>query len=106
MTNAKVEPMDRWNQVWNSPKLQKIRTDLAAGRLHSYCLESTTCPIVRKRLHGSRIPMDQALPLKLRRLAHRADRIAFGAPGRIYRGVRAVWSKLGGSSSETSPSAN
>jgi MoaA/NifB/PqqE/SkfB family radical SAM enzyme len=83
-----LEPMDRWKEVWNSPTLQAIRGDLAAGRLHSYCLESTSCPIVRKRLHGSRLPLRHLLLMRLRRAFHRVDRLAFGVPAKVYRGLR------------------
>jgi len=43
-----LAPMDQYRDVWNSPMLQAIRTDLSRGRFHQYCLESPSCPIVRK----------------------------------------------------------
>ena len=90
---GRLGPMDRWESVWNSTLLQEIRGDLAAGRLHEYCLESPACPIVRKRLHGGRIPLDRVLVGKLRRLYQRIDRLGFGAPGKVYRGLRRVVSR-------------
>jgi hypothetical protein len=38
-------------QVWNSPFMRQLRTDLAAGRLNDHCRSCTTCPIVQRRLH-------------------------------------------------------
>jgi MoaA/NifB/PqqE/SkfB family radical SAM enzyme len=38
-------------QVWNSPFMKQLRTDLAAGRLNDHCRSCTTCPIVQRQLH-------------------------------------------------------
>jgi MoaA/NifB/PqqE/SkfB family radical SAM enzyme len=38
-------------EVWNSPFMKRLRTDLAAGRLNDHCHTCTTCPIVQRRLH-------------------------------------------------------
>jgi len=89
-----LEKMDRWDGVWNSQILQDIRSELAAGRLHSYCLESGACPIVRKRLHGGQIPLPQALRMKFRALAYRVDRLALGVPHKIYWTLRRSVKKL------------
>jgi hypothetical protein len=37
-------------RVWNSPKLQEIRSYLAQGRLSPYCLKCLSCPIVQREL--------------------------------------------------------
>ncbi len=39
-------------EVWNSPFMKQLRTDLAAGRLNEHCRACTTCPIVQRRLHS------------------------------------------------------
>ena len=39
-------------QVWNSPFMKQLRTDLAAGRLNDHCRACTTCPIVQRRIHA------------------------------------------------------
>ena len=43
-----LAPMDRYREAWNSPLLQEMRGDLAAGKLHDYCHASPSCPIVQK----------------------------------------------------------
>lgn len=43
-----LAPMEQYREVWNSPVLQAMRRDLARGRFHQYCLDSPSCPIVRK----------------------------------------------------------
>jgi sulfatase maturation enzyme AslB (radical SAM superfamily) len=73
-----VEPiaeMTDYREAWNSPRMQEIRTDLAAGRLHGYCARSTSCPIVRKAVaRGARL--ESAAPRSLRqRLAAFAARL-------------------------------
>lgn len=93
--HSPLAPMDHWEEVWNSPRLQEIRGELAAGRLHDYCLESTSCPIVQKHLHGGRMPLRQALPLRLERWLHRLDRGIFGSSGKLYPAVRWVLPRLG-----------
>lgn len=50
-----IAKMDQWKTAWNSSTIQEIRRELAAGRLHSYCLESESCPIVRK--HRETVPV-------------------------------------------------
>ena len=40
--------MDGYRETWNSSELQQIRAELAQDRFPSYCLESSSCPIVRK----------------------------------------------------------
>jgi hypothetical protein len=37
-------------RVWNSPKLQEIRSYLAKGKLSPYCLKCLSCPIVQREL--------------------------------------------------------
>jgi MoaA/NifB/PqqE/SkfB family radical SAM enzyme len=39
-------------QVWNSPFMQQLRRDLAAGRLNDHCRACRTCPIVQRRSAG------------------------------------------------------
>lgn len=39
-------------QVWNSPFMKQLRSDLAAGRLNDHCRACTTCPTVQRRLNA------------------------------------------------------
>jgi len=39
-------------EVWNSPFMKRLRTDLAAGRINDHCRACTTCPIVQRRIHA------------------------------------------------------
>lgn len=43
-----LAPMQEYREVWNSPTLRGIRHELSQGRFHEYCLDSPSCPIVRK----------------------------------------------------------
>jgi pyruvate-formate lyase-activating enzyme len=83
-----IGSMNDFDQVWNSPILRDIRKDLAEGRFHSYCLNSPSCPIVRKSNHAQSLPPQQALFLLLRKAWHRLDRMLFKVPGRIVRPVK------------------
>jgi pyruvate-formate lyase-activating enzyme len=83
-----IGSMNDFDQVWNSPILRDIRKDLAEGRFHSYCLNSPSCPIVRKSNHAQSLPPQQALFLLLRKAWHRLDRMLFKVPGRIIRPVK------------------
>lgn len=38
-------------QVWNSPFMKRLRSDLAAGHLNDHCHACPTCPIVQRRLN-------------------------------------------------------
>ncbi|HET8647912.1 MAG TPA: radical SAM/SPASM domain-containing protein, partial [Vicinamibacteria bacterium] len=62
-----LAPMTGFKDVWNSPVVQDIRRDLAAGRFHRYCLESQDCPIVRKAAAGHALPVRQSALLAARR---------------------------------------
>jgi len=56
-----TEPIARWDEqrdrpleeflreVFNGPAYQEIRTELAAGRLAEYCLNTPSCPILRQK---------------------------------------------------------
>jgi hypothetical protein len=50
-----IAKMDEYREAWNSTLLQEIRRDLVAGTLHAYCLESTSCPIVRKAVASGEV---------------------------------------------------
>jgi MoaA/NifB/PqqE/SkfB family radical SAM enzyme len=77
--------MNDYREAWNSPLLQAIRADLTRGRFHRYCLDSPSCPIVRKSEHAHRLPLRQAAFLRARRAWHRLDDLCFGVPRSIYR---------------------
>ena len=84
-----VAGMDDYREAWNSPLLQGIRAELAAGRFHTYCLKSAACPIVRKSEQGHALPAGQAAYMRVRRLWTRLNRVTAGAAGRALH-----WSRL------------
>jgi pyruvate-formate lyase-activating enzyme len=59
-----LAPMEDYRSVWNSPAMQAIRGELLRGRFHSYCLHSTSCPIVRKLAETRQLPLHQRLMLR------------------------------------------
>jgi len=80
-----IADMDGHGDAWNSEIIQEIRSELAAGRFHVYCLRSPSCPIVRKDSHAGDLPRSQAIYLRCREFMQRLDRRFFGIPGKIYR---------------------
>jgi len=93
-----VAAMDGHGEAWNSETVQEIRSELAEGRFHVYCLRSPSCPIVRKDSHAGALPRSQAIYLRGREMMQKLDRHFFGIPGKIYRptkwvGMR-VWSAV------------
>jgi MoaA/NifB/PqqE/SkfB family radical SAM enzyme len=58
---SRTMPIARWSEqrgrpleqflwdVWNGERYQKIRHDLASGRVPEFCQRASSCPIVRKR---------------------------------------------------------
>lgn len=89
-----LAPMDDYRKVWNSPQLQEIRGELAAGRLHGYCRESPACPIVRKMAAAGELKAPAAPLSRLRRGWHRLDRALHGLPGRLYRPLKPLAGRL------------
>ena len=89
-----IADMDGHSEVWNSETLREIRSALAAGRFHKYCLDSPSCPIVRKNEHAGELPRSQALFLRARHIWHRFDRLCFGVPGYIFRPSKWVAMRL------------
>jgi len=56
-------PLDEFlGEVFNSPKYQEIRSELAAGRLAEYCRNTPSCPILKQQLN------DQSLSAPLNSL--------------------------------------
>ena len=39
-------------EVYNGPEYRELRRDLARGQLPRFCLESKSCPIVKKMTNG------------------------------------------------------
>jgi MoaA/NifB/PqqE/SkfB family radical SAM enzyme len=93
--HSPLAPMDGYREVWNSRPLQAIRRALAAGRFHSYCLRSTSCPVVRKWQHRGRLPFLQDALLRARHQWHRFDRVLYGVPGRVAGPVLWVGVRIG-----------
>lgn len=85
-----IAPMSDYRQAWTSPLLQEIRRDLAAGRFHSYCLNSPACPIIRKSSHARELPLRHALMVRGRQVWHRFDKLLLGVPRRLVTPVRAL----------------
>jgi MoaA/NifB/PqqE/SkfB family radical SAM enzyme len=86
-----IAKMGGFRGAWNSPLLQDIRRDLAAGTLHPYCLESTSCPIVRKAMVAGEVqppapPEPASVPADA--LARRIRRRAASAWRRLVDTVR------------------
>src|SRR5690606_21542804 len=86
---APIADMTESRSAWNSPLLQDIRAELAAGRFHAYCLKSPACPIVRKSVQARALPVRQAVYVQLRRGWTRFDRMTRGGAGRLLH-----WSRL------------
>jgi len=82
---APLAKMDGYRDAWNSPEVQAIRTELAAGRFHDYCLKSPACPIVRKAHESAELTTAQSVKMETRRAWAKVDRAGRGWPGRIYR---------------------
>ena len=84
-----IAPMNGYREAWNSPRMQGIRGELAAGRFHEYCLKSASCPIVRKADEGHGLAPTDSRYLRVRRLWHQVDRALGGAPRRLLAPLKA-----------------
>ena len=82
---APLAPMEEYRETWNSPTLQAIRRDLAAGRFHDYCLSSESCPIVRRAAHQEGLGGSERTVLAAEAAWRKIDRLGFGVPGRLMR---------------------
>jgi hypothetical protein len=78
-----LAPMEEYRTVWNSKKMQAIRAALLRGKLHSYCLEAASCPIVRKAQETRRLPLHQRAVLRGRHLWNPINRAFGGWPNRF-----------------------
>jgi len=83
-----VAPMNGYREAWNSPLLQAIRGELAAGRFHEYCLKSPACPIVRKVSEAGELPSQDTRYVNVRRLWHKANRALGGVPSALLRPLK------------------
>lgn len=82
-----IAPMDRYREAWNSKLMQEIRADLAEGKFHAYCQESTACPIIRKhKAEGT--AEAEPFQLRVKRLLLQVDRLAFGIPKKLYKAAK------------------
>jgi hypothetical protein len=83
--------MDTYREAWNAPLMQEIRAELAQGRLHSYCLRSISCPIVRKSEQAHDLSAGQSAYMRVRHLWHRINRVTGGrAQTLVHRGLAAI----------------
>jgi len=86
---APIAPMEEYRRAWGSPRLQGIRSELAAGRFHDYCLRSDSCPVVRRAVEDGSVGRGARALLAARSSWRRLDRLALGLPGRILRPILA-----------------
>jgi MoaA/NifB/PqqE/SkfB family radical SAM enzyme len=68
-----TEPLAKWEDqgnrsldqflqdTFNSPKYQDLRSELAAGRLATYCRNTPSCPVLKRMNHKSNTTMDVAV---------------------------------------------
>ena len=94
--------MGKYRDIWNAPILKDIRRHIARGEFHSYCVDSRSCPIVRKAKHagnlpeshvggGLREPMRVAIVRRLKSTLKAADKALFGGVGiTLYRRLRGI----------------
>lgn len=80
-------------RVWNSPKLQEIRSYLAKGRLSPYCLKCLSCPIVQRELakkDGKSGDPDAPVVVAPRRplILRLINRALFRLPAKILRAIK------------------
>jgi molybdenum cofactor biosynthesis enzyme MoaA len=86
---APIAPMEDYRVVWNSPKMQAIRGALLRGKLHGYCLASTSCPIVRKAQETREMPLYQRAILRGRHVWNPINRVFGGWPNRfVYHPIK------------------
>jgi len=83
-----LAPMEDYRKAWSSPTLQALRADLAAGRLHAYCLKSETCPIVRKMIHQRPVRRAGRAARAAKAVWRRFDRLGRGVPGRLLHPLK------------------
>ncbi len=89
-----IAPMDGHQEIWNSPLLQEIRSELASHRFHDYCYDSPSCPIIRKAgLRPERGPLG-SLHTRTRRVWTGLNRWTFGIPRMFYTPVKKAARKL------------
>jgi MoaA/NifB/PqqE/SkfB family radical SAM enzyme len=89
-----VAPMDGYREAWNSPLLQEVRRELAAGRFHRYCLDSPACPIVRKAARAGQIASPAERLPRLRRAWRRLDGAFGGVPRRLLRPLKPLLGRV------------
>ena len=82
--------MEAFQEAWNSPLMQELRSELRDGRFHSYCFDSPDCPLVRKAEESGTLSASQKMLLHARRLLARGRRSGFGWPGRAWRRSKAL----------------
>jgi hypothetical protein len=80
--------MENYREAWNSKLIQDVRSELAAGRFHTYCLRSPACPIVRKSEQAAELPSGQAAYMQARRLWTRLNRVSRGRAATLLQTAR------------------
>lgn len=86
--SSPIAPMDEHAETWNGPLLREIRSDLAAGRFHEYCLSAEACPIVRKTEAEHSFTRGERLFMAVKHGWQRIDRLGRGVPGRLLGPVK------------------
>lgn len=85
---VKMAPTEDYRQAWNSPLMQEIRSELAEGRLHTYCSRSPACPIIRKASPETLEKVRLTRFEQMRRLWARINRLSGGLPRRLLGGIK------------------
>ena len=93
-----VASMGEYRDTWNAPILKDIRRHLARGEFHTYCLDSPSCPIVRKTRHVAAANdsvavarLSESIPRRIKRRIKALDEVLLGGAGiALYRRVRTL----------------
>lgn len=85
---APIAPMEEYDSAWNGPALREIRSHLAQGRFSRYCLESLSCPIVRRHALRQEPDSTEVRQPAWLRAAKVINRSAFGIPGDLWKRLR------------------
>ena len=85
-----LAPMDHWAESWNSDILQAIRKDLLVDRLHPYCVESSSCPIVQKRKEAGKLQSGFSQQSRFHLLLQQVPGFFFELPRFIFRAVKRI----------------
>ncbi len=55
-----IAEMSQYKETWNGPIMREIRSALARGEFHEYCLNCKACPVVQKAQHSGSLSSDES----------------------------------------------